>query len=581
MNGSVPLTPDDDNPLGEFRHASSGRPAALSRGEVLAVLRDPASSAKLRDIIYIRVSTQRQHDEGLSEEEQERVLRALSARTGGVVVAVLRDVISGMRADRDDYQELLAMVARGEADRVLVWKFDRFGRDEYERLSAEITLTKAGIQIVSELEGVLDRTTPEGMLMAGVLRTLAQFESMQIGQRVRPAKLAKLRKGYQPTSRYVALGFKAGPDGASKPVICQDTAPLAIRIWTERAAGRSFRKIAQGLTSDEVPTASGKKIWHVSMLTKMLANPIYIGCVRDPETGDLIDTNEPLIDQETWERVQALNATVKAMPGNGRGARRPHVLSGLLWCSECEQPFIVRSGRHDRRAFYVCKSRALSADLCSMPLIPVDEADAYITEFWLARGVDYDATRQQIADAVDQRRAEVRALQRQADLRLMKVEDSLNRVKRDYTDGEITAADWRELRGELEADLETARAEAERYADQVADADALMPDDALIDALDGLRDAVANGVADPESVEAVRAALARVFVHFRVERLMEPSSLDPSMGSEWKVSEAMKNVGFDLVPVLRPEVDQMPRDDEGLLLPTPLAVRSEKSTSPR
>lgn len=43
----------------------------------------------------------------------------------------------------------------------------------------------------------------------------------------------------------------------------------------------------------------------------------------------------------------------------------------------------------------------------------------------------------------------------------------LERVKRDYLSGELSAAEWQGLRGELEPDLSDAQAEAERLRGQI------------------------------------------------------------------------------------------------------------------
>jgi hypothetical protein len=43
------------------------------------------------------------------------------------------------------------------------------------------------------------------------------------------------------------------------------------RVASERAAGKSLRAIAAGLTADGIPTSQGGKAWHASTISKVLA----------------------------------------------------------------------------------------------------------------------------------------------------------------------------------------------------------------------------------------------------------------------------------------------------------------------
>ncbi|HVS99842.1 MAG TPA: hypothetical protein VHE08_04935 [Solirubrobacterales bacterium] len=91
-------------------------------------------------------------------------------------------------------------------------------------------------------------------------------------------------------------------------------------------------------------------------------------------------------------------------------------------------------------------------------------------------------------------------------------------MKADYLAGDLTAAEWRELRAELEPAAEAADRECERLGSQFheAEADPALAgiETGLLERLVHIRAALAGQVTDAAGVDAVRAALMRVFDRF-------------------------------------------------------------------
>jgi DNA invertase Pin-like site-specific DNA recombinase len=98
----------------------------------------------------------------------------------------------------------------------------------------------------------VDTTTPAGELVANVMASVAQWERRTIGDRTRAAMAEKARQG-------VRIGRpRALPD------------EVVARIVAERAAGRTLVAIADGLTSDAIPTARSGKPWHRATVESVL-----------------------------------------------------------------------------------------------------------------------------------------------------------------------------------------------------------------------------------------------------------------------------------------------------------------------
>jgi hypothetical protein len=142
---------------------------------------------------------------------------------------------------------------------------------------------------------------------------------------------------------------------------------------------------------------------------------------------------------------------------------------------------------------------------------------------------DVEATRQQAAEARDRRLAEVRALLAQAERAELEASDAVNRVKRDYTRGAITADELHELRPELVEKHRGAQAEVQRLRDQEREVtswgefeDTESEVLQMLQMLTTIRRAIAGEVRDSEGIDAVRAALSRLFERFVLHRGIPP-----------------------------------------------------------
>ena len=128
-------------------------------------------------------------------------------------------------------------------------------------------------------------------------------------------------------------------------------------------------------------------------------------------------------------------------------------------------PRTVRNSSGSVSEFYLCDGRKLDPKSCDVPPTRRAEIDEAVFTYFEQVGLDLDATREQIQQAVDHKLTEVRALCEAAEKAAQEATERLARVKRDYTHGDLTASEWRELRVDL-AEREAAFAEVERLRQQ-------------------------------------------------------------------------------------------------------------------
>lgn len=209
-------------------------------------------------LLYVRVSTHRQAEEGVSLEAQERQLRAAAEVAGYRVELVREEGRSGKNIrNRPALREALARLNAGEAQALYVARLDRLARsvsdllsvvDQAERRSWRLALLDLG----------LDTSSPHGRLVLSMLGSVAEFERGLIAERQRDVHAERRARGE-------VWGVTQG----QKPLISGD---LRARIRTEHEAGKSLRSIAADLNSEGVPTAKGGA-WHASTIRHLLTSP--------------------------------------------------------------------------------------------------------------------------------------------------------------------------------------------------------------------------------------------------------------------------------------------------------------------
>lgn len=467
---------------------------------------------------YIRVSTEDQATQGYSLDEQARMVREAADLRGWELVRIYREAgVSGRRDDRPELSRMLAELA--DFDRVIVPAIDRLGRGSRHLLAVYDAFESAGVGLVSLRES-FDTSTPAGRFVRLILSGQAEMESENIGERVRASIAARARQGRA----------KGGPrpfgyryeDGLL--VIVETEAEIVRRIFADAIAGKSQLGTARDLTRDGIPTVRGGR-WQNCSVAAILRNPVYKGVVTH-RGEEFPGVHEPIVDAETWAKAEAIRTSRRRTYGRGRPPAGGHLFrKGMLRCGECGEAMAPRTNPNrtgEPTETYRCLGRHHDKDSCSMKPVRRESIDDAVYRYFEQVALDVDATRQAITEARDRKLAEARALRRDAEVEAQRAEGRLARVRRDYSDGAITAAEWRGFRDELEGERRAAHAEAERLISReqqiVMDSDLRDAESETLRYLAEVRAAVAGEVKDSDRVEAVRATLGRLFDCFVLHR---------------------------------------------------------------
>lgn len=213
----------------------------------------------LRAVGYVRVSTDKQAGEGVSLDAQAAKVRAMATVQGASLVELVTDAgASGKSLHREGLSRVLALVASGSVDVVIVAKLDRLTRSVRDLADLLDTFAKYRVSLVSVAES-LDTGTAAGRLVLNVMASVSQWEREAIGERTRDALRHKKANGQRVGT--VPFGYQLGADGFS--LVANLDEQRAVRVLRElRDAGYTLQAIADELNAQGFTTRRGTP-WRV------------------------------------------------------------------------------------------------------------------------------------------------------------------------------------------------------------------------------------------------------------------------------------------------------------------------------
>ncbi|MGH2728212.1 MAG: recombinase family protein, partial [Actinomycetota bacterium] len=153
----------------------------------------------MRAVIYLRVSTKEQAEEGYSIAAQQAACsRYVADKTWDLVETYTDRGESARTADRPQFQLMLDRIREdGSIKFLVVHKLDRLARNVKDYATVREMLEKAGVQLVSVTEGL--EATASGKMVEGMLAVVAEWYSNNLSHEIRKGQDQKLREGGWPT----------------------------------------------------------------------------------------------------------------------------------------------------------------------------------------------------------------------------------------------------------------------------------------------------------------------------------------------------------------------------------------------
>ena len=308
--------------------------------------------------IYVRVSTERQVQEGYSISAQKENLTNFAKGHDFKVYDIYADEgISGKNIEgRPDVKRLIKDIKDGKIDVVLLQRFDRLTRSISDTQEFIDLFKEFNVDVWSISDGgIVDITSSNGRFMALLKGLFGQHERELTAERIKDAFGRKAREGYTLCCGCPPYGYRR-EKGNKVIIIKQDEAKVVRRIFKMYAEGTPFTAIAKTLTAEGIPTKRAgqtiniKKdgnvidtktfvgVWSPKLIRLILSNPVYIGKVRygigrkDYYIGD--GHHKPIISEKMWNKVQDKISKIETKLHTNR-PKDDVYFCGTLVCGVC------------------------------------------------------------------------------------------------------------------------------------------------------------------------------------------------------------------------------------------------------
>ena len=157
-----------------------------------------------RAVSYLRVSTKEQAEVGGEAEGYSipaRSREACARKAEGLGAEVVEEYVdrgeSARSADRPGLKQMLARIeSERDIDLLIVHKVDRLARSRVDDVAIGLKLQACGVTLVSCTESIDE--TPSGRLLHGIMASIAEFYSRNLGTEVSKGMNQKVKAGGTP-----------------------------------------------------------------------------------------------------------------------------------------------------------------------------------------------------------------------------------------------------------------------------------------------------------------------------------------------------------------------------------------------
>ena len=392
---------------------------------------------KATAFVYLRVSTKEQANkggvqDGYSLPAQRQACYRKADDLGAEVIEEFKDAgESAKTANRRDLQRMLTMLAGLRPTYVIVHKVDRLARNRADDVQINLAIEAVGSRLVSVSENI--DATPSGMMVHGIMSTIAEFYSRNLAHETMKGISEKLKRGETPFRAPLGyLNVVRKVDGRDYHTIELDPerADLVKWMFEQYATGDwslsrlAAEATARGLTTRPSPERAARPLV-TQTVANMLKNPYYTGRLLY-DGAEYPGKHPVLISQELFNQVQDV------LSARAQSAERPqkhrHYLAGSLRCKRCGRALVynVISGRNQTRYdYFTCLGRLADRTACDLPYLPTVLVEDAVDRFWRQEApsdVELTAFEQVLTDGLEAEATTIRRELRGLEHRIGEIE---------------------------------------------------------------------------------------------------------------------------------------------------------------
>lgn len=408
---------------------------------------------------YIRVSTVKQGERGVSLQEQQSAILHYAERQSLRIVRSFEEIETAAKRGRPIFNQMLGLLKRGKANGVVIHKIDRGARNlkDWADLGE---LIDVGVEVHFANES-LDLNTRGGRLSADIQAVVASDYIRNLREETRKGFYGRLKQGFYPLN--APLGYL--DCGGGKAKIPDPAVANHIRdAFALYATGDiSLPHLVEEMYRRGMRNRRGGKVTLTGIST-ILNNPFYMGVIRLKKTREsFAGVHAPLVDRQVFTRVQRILEGKTVV----RTHRHEFAYSRMIRCMLCGQTAMAEIQKG--HTYYRCHTKRCGTKTIRQELI--DDA--------IARSFDQLRLHEEEMAYVRRWFAWKRVHQQEdsekqigaCTLQLSQIRDRLIRLTDVYLDGSIDKSILDERRGALLADQAGAQ---KRIADLKAGTDAIL-----------------------------------------------------------------------------------------------------------
>ncbi len=312
------------------------------------------------------------------------------------------DGYTGANFDRPSFKQMIQDIEDGKINCIITKDLSRFGRDHINTgYYLERYLPKKNIRYIA-IGDRIDTIDQRGLQFLTFKLSYNDYYIQDISKKIKSVKKKKMLKG-EFQSGITPYGYKKDEKQKNHLIIDNEVCDIVKEIFDMYAnKGMSTVKIADELNNRKIiPPAvymnmpctrkkssnpNGQYMWLRTTIGNMLKNQTYLGHVvsgkkeqispkikkgiRKDKSEYIIVKNmhEPIIDEETWNKVQEKLSSYKS----DKTKKYDYILKGLVYCKECGSEVTFNHNISRNKSgniswegnFAVCKKRKNYVGLC-------------------------------------------------------------------------------------------------------------------------------------------------------------------------------------------------------------------------
>lgn len=351
-----------------------------------------------RAVIYARVSSQRQADDGVSMQSQIEQCRAKALALGCEVDAVFRDDgISGRSDNRPGFQAALAHCAANRISHFVCWSTSRFGRNLEDALKNTNQLREWGTK-AAYVHQDIDLETDQGWMLGVMTGMMDEIYSRNIARDTLRSMITASRDGFFVGGR-APFGYQIQRVGKrSKLVVLEEDAAI-VRTMFGMALTEGLGAQSIALKLNAAGLKRNGKAWGKNSISTILKNPSYMGHrlfnqtkvktreAKPAEDVVRVASHPAIISEDDFEKVQAMMK--ERIPHEiGGSPRSSFAFTGLLKCGVCNETLQIRNGKGrsgQLYSYYACLAHKKGKVRCCLKSLPAEAFDSWMIAELLAK----------------------------------------------------------------------------------------------------------------------------------------------------------------------------------------------------